>query len=95
MDMLEAELNGILLSLRRRQDIVPFMDRLISISEIDLRPLPVEMYEVIRQSPDFRELIAGQPPTILQIEAEQGHLELLIYRAVADDSYHIAAPRVD
>ena len=93
--MLASELEEVLASLKKREDIVPYMDRLMSVAEIDLRPLPGEMLEVIKQSPDFRALVAGQHPTLLQIESEQQHLELLVYRARADGSYHVAAPRSD
>ena len=50
------------------------------------------MWSIITASPDYRELVAGGPPTLLNIAGENEAVELMTYRAEADGRVYMLAP---
>lgn len=93
MSDLERELGDVLTNIRRGHDVVPFMERMLSASDIRLTIMPDDMMHLLEGSADFRPLVPGAAPTWFQVSAEGDHAaELVIYRTRADVRYYIIAP---
>jgi len=89
---LKAELADALRTICAGQDIVPFLDRWLSTSEAELRKLPDDMLAILSALPDFTSVTPGGPPVTLQLETEDAGGGIMVYRAVADGYYYVAAP---
>lgn len=74
-------------------DVIPFMAQMLPTSDVAFRPLPAEMLEVLRTSPDYASVRPGENPTWFQIAAGDDAVELIVYRAEADGAHYVLAPR--
>lgn len=57
-----AELAEVLRKVRAGHDVVPFMAEQLPASEVEFRPLPRGMLELIRASEEFRGIRPGSLP---------------------------------
>ncbi len=73
-----------------REEFIPFLGRMLAVDEVSFRPLPDEMRSIIQDSPDYVSIIPGAPSTWLNLETEDDHAALVIYRA-GNGSYHVLA----
>jgi len=92
MSTLDTELDARLSELARNHDVAPFMAAWFSMAEMQFRPLPEEMLEILAQSGDYRDLGPGVSPTWLQIASGDEALELILYRADANGLLYVLAP---
>jgi hypothetical protein len=91
-DILKAELDAVMATLRSGHEILPCMQRWLPVDEATLRPLPADMETVLRGSPDWNTPVRGGPPVWNQIESVDEAAELIIYRAVADGALYVVSP---
>ncbi|WP_392369311.1 hypothetical protein [Sphingomonas hankookensis] len=76
----------------RQHEIVTCWRTLYHPGELRFTLLPDDMWSIITASPDYRELVAGGPPTLLNIAGENEAVELMTYRAEADGRVYMLAP---
>ncbi len=93
MEGLRKELDAVLNRVTGGHDVIPFMAQMLPTSEVAFRPLPVEMLEVLRASPDYASVRPGEQPTWFQVASGDNAVELVIYRAEADGAHYVLAPR--
>lgn len=89
---LDRELESVLTRLRSGHDILPFMDRLLPSSRVRLAPLPDDMLEQLRVSPDFQSIRPGEPVWIAVAGPNDANLEIVLYRAEATGRHFIISP---
>lgn len=87
---LSGELAAVLGQLQRQHDILPFLGELIPAHEARLAPLPDEMLDQLRTSPDFTSIRPGEP-VWLSIAGPDDALDLIVYRAEADGRHYVIA----
>lgn len=90
---LRKELDAVLNHVTGGHDMIPFMAQMMPINEVAFRPLPAEMLELLRASPDYASVRPGEQPTWFQVAAGDEAVELVIYRAEADGAHYVLAPR--
>ena len=90
---LEDELARAHAIVKRQHEIVTCWRTLYHPDELRFAPLPDDMWASITASPDYRELMAGGPPTLLNIAGEDEAVELMTYRAEADGQVYMLAPK--
>jgi hypothetical protein len=93
LDGLSKELDGVLAQISREHDVVPFMAQVLPPADAVFQPLPLDMLEVLRASPDYQSVRPGEQPTWLQIATDDVHVELIVYRAEVDGKHYVLAPR--
>ena len=91
-DPLAAELNTILRRLRRDHDVLPFLDRMLAVRDVQLALLPDDMMALLASSSDFRSIRPGEPVWIAVSAPPDASAELVIYRAEADARHYVIAP---
>jgi hypothetical protein len=89
---LDAELATVLARLRSGHDVLPFMDRLLPSASVRLAPLPDEMMQQLRTSPDFQRIRPGAPVWIAMSAPPDASAEIIIYRTEADGGHYVVAP---
>ena len=92
MDDSQAELDEILGRLRKQHDVVPFLETWHSPSEMELRLFDSGMLAILQASPDWLPPAVGDGPVWLQLEADDRHGQLVIYRATADHNIYALTP---
>lgn len=89
----EEELAPVLAELRRRHDVLPFLERQLAAGDAVFRRMPDEMVDLIAGSADFRPPAPGSPPVWLQLAGEGGgHAVLVVARPRADGELWVVAP---
>lgn len=88
---IDREFSAELARIRLGEDVVPFLDQILTVSEVEFRPLPDEMRAIIQSSNDFVSIVPGSPSTWLHIEGDGANIALVIYRA-GDGSYRVLGP---
>jgi len=88
---IEREVSAELKRIRAREEIIPFLGQLLSAEEAIFRPLPAEMRQIIEGSSDFSALRPGSPSTWLQLEGDDAHGAVVVYRA-HNGCYYILSP---
>lgn len=77
---------------RRQYEVVPFLQGSYPVDELEFKPLPGDMLDVIRSSPDFVEPAPGVP-TIFMLESEEQSGGLLILKVAGFGAMLVLAPR--
>lgn len=72
--------------------MVPFMSQMLPTCEIAFQPLPVDMLEILRGSPDYKSVRPGEQPTWFQLASGDEAIELVVYRAETDGAHYVLAP---
>ncbi|MGY6550477.1 MAG: hypothetical protein ACXIT4_01140 [Erythrobacter sp.] len=89
----EEELAQAFAELRRKHDVLPFLEQQIPADEAEFRRIPDEMVDVLATSPDFRPPASGAVPVWLQLETEEGrHAVVIVARPRADGELWVIAP---
>ena len=92
MNEIKLELQRILDIVRRREQTIPLLAARYPVGEIEFRPLPAELLEIISASPDYVEIVPGEGPTWIKFIVDGAVFELVVYRALADDAFYILGP---
>lgn len=90
---LSKELEAVLGRITSGHDVVPFMALMMPTKDVVFRPLPPEMLEILRASPDYASVRPGKQPTWFQIASGADAIELVVYRAETDGVHYVLAPR--
>ena len=77
---------------RRQYEVVPFLQGTYPVDELEFRPLPGDMLDIIRPSPDFVEPEPGIP-TMFMLESEEQSGGLLIVKVAGFSAMLVLAPR--
>lgn len=93
--ILEAELTSVLGRLQAQYDVLPFLERVLPVTDLQISPLPEEMLTQIRNSPDFSSIRPGEPVWLSFSAPDDGLAELVIYRAEANGRHYVIAPKKD
>ncbi len=78
--------------LSSEHDIIPFISKMLTSSEMKFQAMPIAMLDILRSSPDFQSLRPGDQPTWLQVASGDNQLELVVYRAEGDGKHYVLAP---
>jgi hypothetical protein len=89
---IERELGAELQRIQTREEFIPFLGQLLAVDEVEFRPLPDDMRLIIQSSPDYVSIVPGQQSTWLNVETDDDHAALVVYRA-GDGSFHVLARR--
>lgn len=87
------ELTAVLARLQSQHEVAPFLEGWHSTGDMSFQPLPVEMEAVLHSSPDYLPPKTGVGPVWLQLETDEGHGQLVVYRAIGDAKLYVLAPR--
>lgn len=87
-----AELADVFSRLARGHDVLPFLSEMHAAAAMGFRALPDDMLVLIVGSDDYLPIVAGAPPTWLSISGPEGHAEIIVYRALSDEQFYVAAP---
>lgn len=91
----DEERAKVLEGVRRDRDVVPCVDRLLTLDDVYWRLLPPGMLQLLCTSPDFVSPVVGAPPVTLQLSSGDAAAELVLYRALGDDLIYMLAPGQD
>jgi len=86
------ELTAALQTVARQHEVVTCWATMFLPGELHFIPLPAEMWEIIRSSEDYRELIPGNSPTLFSIASGDEVVELMAYHAAEDGNIYMLAP---
>lgn len=86
------ELQRVLDALRRREQTVPLLVERFPAEQVNFRPLPPELLEVISGSPDYVEIEAGEDPTWIKVVTAEAVLEFVVYRATSNQAFYVLGP---
>jgi len=92
---LDAELAAVLRQLQRQHDVLPFLEEMLSAAGTRLAPLPDDMMDQLRTSPDFASIRPGEPVWISLAAPPDAAAEIVLYRAEANGRHYIVAPSGD
>ena len=67
---IDREISTELARIRVREEVIPFLGEMLTVAEVEFRPLPDEMRAIIQSSPDFVSIVPGAGSTWLNIEGE-------------------------
>ena len=87
----ESWLKSLLATVRRRHELVPFMQEMHPAQAMEFKPLPDEMLAQLRSSPDFEEPEIGAP-VLLMLEADHASGGLMIVRVPGSETVFVLAP---
>lgn len=73
-------------------DVLPFLARWHAVSNMALQPLPAEMEQILRASPDYREITGGDRPVWVTLSAGEEGGELILYRALTTNLVYVVSP---
>jgi hypothetical protein len=85
---IQQEIAAELQRITAREEFIPFLGQLLPVSEVQFSPLPDEMWRIIENSPDYVSIAPGRQSTWLNLETDDDHAVLVIYRA-GDGSFHV------
>ncbi len=88
---IDREVSTELARIRVSEEVIPFFDQILTVAEVEFRPLPDEIRMIIQSSADFVSIVPGAPSTWLHLEANEANIALVVYRA-GDGSYRVLAP---
>ncbi len=89
---LEDELATALAIIAKQHEIITCWRTMHLPGELHFVPLPADMWAIITASEDYRELVAGDPPTMLEIANGNDVVQLTTYRAVIDGEVYMLKP---
>lgn len=89
---LEDELATALAVIAGQREIITCWRTMHLPGELHFVPLPTDMLAIITASEDYRELVAGDPPTLLEMANGNDAVELTAYRAMTDGQVYMLAP---
>ena len=92
--VLTAELASVLGRLQAQYDVLPFLEQVLPVTDLQIALLPEEMLTQIRNSPDFSSIRPGEQVWLSISAPEDALAELVIYRAEAHGRYYVIAPKV-
>ena len=92
MEPNQAWLQKIHAQVREQYEVVPFLQGTYPVDELEFRPLPGDMLDIIRSSPDFVEPEPGVP-TMFMLESEEQSGGLLIVKVAGFSAMLVLAPR--
>ena len=87
-----AELTRVFSDLAAGHDVLPSLNGMHSAATMAFSALPDDMLGLIIDSGDYQPIGAGAPPTWLAISSPVGHIEMILYRARADEQFYVVAP---
>lgn len=87
------ELAAVLTRFQSQHEVAPFLEGWHSTSGMSFQPLPLEMEAVLRSSPDYMPPKAGVGPVWLQLETDERHGQLVVYRAIGDEKLYVLVAR--
>lgn len=67
---IDREISNELARIRAREEVIPFLGEILTVAEVEFRPLPEEMRTIIQSSADFVSIAPGADSTWLNLEAE-------------------------
>lgn len=88
----EEELEPIMTQLRLTHDMLPFLERQLSVGEAIFRPLPDEMADLLAASKDFRPPERGSGAVWFQLFAEDDRAAELVLARTSDGEMWVVAP---
>lgn len=88
----EEELEPIMAQLRRTHDLLPFLERQLSVGEASFRRLPDEMADVLAASRDFHPPVRGSGAVWFQLLAEDDRTAELVLARTSDGELWVVAP---
>lgn len=88
----KEELEPIMAQLRRTHDMLPFLERQLSVGEARFRPLPDEMADVLAASKDFRPPERGSGAVWFQLFAEDNRAAELVLARTSDGELWVVGP---
>lgn len=91
-DELEIELAAAHRLVARQHEVITCWRRMYVPSELHFVPMPDDMWGIITTSGDYREIVAGGTPTLLNIAGEDEAVEVMVYRAAANDQVYMLVP---
>jgi hypothetical protein len=91
-ERVQSELKGILTAVRQSERTIPLLASRYAAGEVEFRPLPPELLEIISASPDYVEIVPGEGPTWIKFIVDGAMFELVVYRTLADDRFYILGP---
>ena len=89
---IRIELQHVLDTVRRREQTIPLLAARYPVGEIEFRPLPAELLDIISASPEYVEIVPGEGPTWIKFIVDGAVFELVVYRTLADDQFYILGP---
>lgn len=89
---IQRELKSTLEAVRRRELTIPLLSARYTPGEVEFRPLPSDLLDIISSSPQYVEIVPGEGPTWIKFAVDDKTFELVIYRALADDAFYILGP---
>ena len=92
MNEVRLELQHVLDTVRRREQTIPLLAARYPVGEIEFRPLPAELLDIISASPEYVEIVPGEGPTWIKFIVDSAVFELVVYRALVDDRFYILGP---
>lgn len=88
----QLELKSTLEAVRRHELTIPLLSARYAAGEVEFRPLPTDLLDIISASPEYVEIVPGEGPTWIKFIVDDNAFELVVYRALADDGFYILGP---
>ena len=84
MNEVRLELQHALDTVRRREQTISLLAARYPVGEIEFRPLPAELLDIISASPEYVETVPGERPTWIKFIVDGAVFELVVYRPALD-----------
>ena len=93
MNDLQLELSEALVKIQGLEQNIPLLDKVYKPFEVDFRPMPAGMLDILLTSDDYGEIQPGAEPTWLAITSEAGTIKAVVYRTIDGSAYYVLGPK--